>query len=300
MNWQSWALFAERQFLASLILLHVIVTAWLQIPLWRPDAVWADVLADTLPFTQSILLVGWGVLGPGRWLIRLLALPLVVAVYGVWTLNWGVAESEHVLRLLGAVVAVVLPIAVIARMRRLRLAQEPASFAGKWQFSLRWLLGMMALSGVLVWVAQVIREQVNPGVAVPSLLACTLLALAFGLVSVICAWALLRASHPGMGLFVALATAPLIGLVVTVVLRRMGDATICAGWLETHAIVMVLSLAPLRMTGYRLVPAQAASAASHAPEPEIEQQEFTHLHGGRMPWHPFDPMVREFAEGRAQ
>jgi hypothetical protein len=300
MNWQSWALFAERQFLASLILLHVIVTAWLQIPLWRPDAMWADVLADTLPFTQSILLVIWGVLGPGPWMFRLLAVPLVAAVYGVWTLNWGVAESEHVLRLLGAVIAVVLPIAAIARMRRLRLAQEPAPAVGKWQFSLRWLLGMMALSGVLVWVAQVIREQVDPGVAVRSLLACTLLALAFGLVSVICAWAILQASHPGMGLIVALTTAPLFGLVVTLVLRRMGDAMICAGWLEMHAVVMVLSLAPLRLTGYRLAPVPKVAVAAPAAELEAEQQEFSALSGELLSWPAFDSMGREVVPGQAK
>lgn len=253
MKLQAWADFAERQFIAAMIVGHMALTILFQMPAIFPKFPAVEIVADTLPFTQSVLLIGWGLLGPGRLSLRLFAILGLAAVYGVWTLRWGLAETENLMAVFAAIElgTVAVCLGLLASRQSLCYCDPPPQPA-RLQYSLRWLLVMMTVYAILVVAGKGLRQSVVPLESVPAWVGWSLLGLTFAAVTLLTAWAVLKAENPWIGGAIALTAAPLLGMLLTWLVGRDKDMLAFAGWMQAHAAILGLSLVPLRMSGYRL------------------------------------------------
>lgn len=265
MNLQTWANFWERQLIVAMIFGHLVLTILFQIPAIRPEFPTAEILADTLPFTQSALLIGWGVLGPGKMMVRLFAIPGLAAVYGAWSLHWGEAESGHLLAVFAALELGTLAVCLglFAWKQRIHYCDLPPP-SKRFQYSLRWLLAMITLYAVLLVAGNHLRQFAAPLENVPTWVAWTLLGITFAAVTLLTAWAVLKAENLWTSGVIALVAAPLLGILLTLLLGRDEEALPFAGWMEAHAAIFGLSLVPLRMSGYRL-----ESVSQDSPKPVV-------------------------------
>lgn len=263
MNLQAWADFAERQLIAAMIVGHVALTIFFQIPAIRPEFPLVEIIADTLPFTQSVLLIGWGVLGPGRIVFRLFAILGLAALYGLWTLHWGLAETEHLVAVFAAIDLGTLAacLGLVAGRHCIRYC-DPLPQPARLQYSLRWLMAMITLYAILLAAGNRLRLYVAPLENVPPWIGWTLLGLTFAAVTLLSAWAVLKADNLWIGGVIALVAAPLCGLLLTLLVSRDDEALPFAGWMEAHAAILCLSLVPLRMSGYRLAAMSQDSPAA--------------------------------------
>lgn len=253
MKLQAWADFAERQFIAAMIAGHVALTILFQIPAIRPEFPSVEIIADTLPFSQSALLIGWGILGPGRITLRLFSILGLAVVYGAWTLHWGLAETERLLAIFVAIEAGILLVCLglLACKQQIFYCEVPPQ-ATRLQYSLRWLLAMITLYAMLLAAGNRLRQYAAPLETVPPWVACTLLGVTFAAVTLLTAWAVLKADNLWLSGVIALVAAPLLGVLLTLLVGREDEALHFAGWMEAHAAIFGLSLVPLRMSGYRL------------------------------------------------
>jgi hypothetical protein len=265
MNLQTWANFWERQLIVAMIFGHLVLTILFQIPLIRPEIPTIEIIADTLPFTQSALLIGWAVLGPGRMVVRLFAIPGLVAVYSIWSLHWGEAESGHLLAVFAALElgALAVCLGLFAWKQRIHYCELPPP-STRFQYSLRWLLAMITLYAVLLVAGNRLRQYAARLEIVPSWIAWTLLGITFATVTLLTAWAVLKAENLWTSSVIALVAAPLLGILMTLLVGRDEEALPFAGWMEAHAAVLGLSLVPLRMNGYRL-----ESVNQESPKPVV-------------------------------
>ncbi|MFN0017220.1 MAG: hypothetical protein ACKVP0_03110 [Pirellulaceae bacterium] len=253
MNLQAWANFAERQLLSAMILGHVVLTILFQMPAIRPEFPAVEIIADTLPFTQSALLIGWGILGPGRIAVRLFSVLGLAAVYGAWTLHWGLAETNDLTAIFVAVEVGILLVCLglLAGMQQICYCEEPPQ-AMRLQYSLRCLLAMMTLYAILLAAGNRLRQYAAPLENVPPWVGCTLLGVTFAAVTLLTAWAVLKADNLWLSGVITLVAAPLLGMLLTLLVGRDKEAIHFAGWMEAHAAIFGLSLVPMRLCGYRL------------------------------------------------
>lgn len=263
MNLQAWADFAERQLVAAMIVGHVALTIFFQIPAIRPEFPLVEIIADTLPFTQSVLLIGWGILGPGRVSLRLFAILGLAAVYGAWTLRSGVAEAEHLVAVFAAIDLGTLAVCLgLVAWRQCICYCDPPPQGARLQYSLRWLMVMITLYAVLLVAGNRLRQFVAPLESVPTRVGWSLLGLAFAAVTLLSVWAVLKAENLWISGVIALVAAPLCGILLTLLVSRDKEVLPFAGWMEAHAAILGLSLVPLRMSGYRLAAASQDSPAA--------------------------------------
>ncbi|MBC7852482.1 MAG: hypothetical protein IAF94_03515, partial [Pirellulaceae bacterium] len=221
MKLQAWADFAERQQIAAMIIGHVVLTIIFQIPAIRPEFPLAEILADTLPFTQAVLLIGWGILGPGRIALRLFAILGLAALYGLWTLHWGLAETEHLVAVFAAIELGTLAVCLglVSQRQCIRYCDPPPQ-PSRLQYSLRWLMVMITLYAVLLAAGNRLRQYVAPLESVPPWVGWSLLGLAFAAVTLLSAWAVLKAENLWISVVTALVAAPLCGLLLTLLVSR--------------------------------------------------------------------------------
>ena len=115
---------------------------------------------------------------------------------------------------------------------------------------------------VLLAAGKQLRQYVAPLESVPLWVGCSLLGLAFAAVTLLTAWAVLKAENLWISGVIALVAAPLCGILLTLLVGRDEEVLPFAGWMEAHAAMLGLSLVPLRMSGYRLAAASQDSPAA--------------------------------------
>jgi hypothetical protein len=90
MDYRRWCWWAEWALVAAVVGLHAVIFLWPENPA-RPNFV-VTAAHDAQLLSAIVLIIGWGVLGPGRLWIRLAAAPILV---GLWFLPWNSAMQPR-------------------------------------------------------------------------------------------------------------------------------------------------------------------------------------------------------------
>jgi hypothetical protein len=90
MDYRRWCWWAEWTLVAAVVGLHATIFWWPENPA-RPNFV-VTAAHDAQLLSAIVLIVGWGVLGPGRLRVRLAAAPILV---GLWFLPWNSAMQPR-------------------------------------------------------------------------------------------------------------------------------------------------------------------------------------------------------------
>lgn len=263
-NYERWTWWAERSAAALMVLMHLALTAWLFHAEHRAY-VPAGILADSLAVTQFALITLWILFGPGAIGVRFLAIPMLGLIGLIWTVDRYSRESQHFLTLQGTMIILLLIAMIPARIYGLgmRMIGPAAPENAQIRFSIRGLLAITTLAAILLFAAGWVRSRVDAASEIPESWRATLMAIVFALATVLAAWALLRPGNPTIRFAIAAVLVPVLAAAPAYTLRAANLTLPFCTWVSTHAGIVVISLLPLRLMGYRLTRVRSSRSIRH-------------------------------------
>jgi hypothetical protein len=211
-------------------------------------------LSGTLPLVQIALIVGWMVFGPGRLPLRLAGVLLLFLIDQAW-----LASSRMYLYfyadLTMAVGCGVLAASVACWLGGWRVIDnkfaDPNDAPPPLQFSIRTLLTLMTVAAIATLTATAVYRRSESPSNFTTLLRISVLAAGYSLAFLLTARWVLCSGRWWLRVAAAGIMVPSSGALAYFLLRANNSAVWGAYWFTMTALVLALSLLPIRLLGYR-------------------------------------------------
>ena len=266
MDYRRWCWWAEWGVVAAVMGLHGLVFAC-------PDETassrfmpmtWAH---DAQALAVAALMLGWGILGPGRLAVRVLGAAVLIPVWFFVVMQPRSVPAESVATVFCAA-ALILAGIRLCGFRVARSAEHYGRERGA-QFSLLSLMVLITVVGLVVGLLEALRPTLdafpdaNFGAVAPSERRVAyqvreiVLAMAVALTSVGGLWVVLRPRMMWLRLVAAVAVIPATGVYLSHLSGEVGDGFVAMAMNLSIALLAVAGLCgvtvlPLRMMGFRL------------------------------------------------
>ena len=160
MNYRRLSQGAEWGVLVAVLALHAVILAPFSS---HAEVAWLQIAADAQPLAVVVMVLAWGAFGPGRWWLRLAAVPLMLLGwvayfslseqrYGYLSAGGGLVSFPVSLALAAAAIV------VLVRLGGLRgLAVAPGRPEPRPQFSIRGLLATTTLVAIVIGCLEMLR-----------------------------------------------------------------------------------------------------------------------------------------------